>query len=263
MKRRIILSLVFLLISGCGTSSPNPSDAAINSTQIPVAATQLATNTPRPTETPQPVPSRVPTATEEAEKIIFQDDFQRNLARDWQWLNEDPANWSLQTVPGSLQITVEPGYVNFKNASNVLLMPAPEGNFQIETRLNFPTSERAHFAGLLLYESEKNFIQAGHAYCIPINRCVGDGIYLEEFNQGKVLTTPYVAQTYNGDSISLRLVYKDGVMNFLTSPNGLAWYRIKESAVGFNILQVGLVASQNFEKPAAVTFDYFQIKSLK
>jgi hypothetical protein len=263
MKRRIILSLVFLLISGCGTSSPNPSDAAINSTQIPVTVTQLATNTPRPTETPQPVPSRVPTATEEAEKIIFQDDFQNILANDWQWLNENPANWSLQKVPGSLQIMVQPGYVNFKNASNVLLMPAPEGNFQIETMLNVPESWRTHFAGLLLYESEKNFIQAGHAYCNPIYRCVGEGIYLEEFNQGYALLDPYVAQEYSGTKLGLRLVYKDGRLTFLSSPNGTVWYRINESVVGFKILQVGLAASQNLEDPSAVTFDYFQIKSLK
>lgn len=263
MKRKFILSLVFLLISGCGSLPPKPSDADVSSTKIPVTATQPLTNTPRPTETPQPTPSQAPTATEEAGKIIFQDEFQRTLAIDWQWLNENPTNWSLQTVPGSLQIMVEPGYVNFKNASNVLLMPAPEGNFQIETRLNFPASGHTHFAGLLLYESDKNFIQAGHAYCIPVNRCVGDGIYLEKFNQGKVLMDPYVAQKYNGASIGLRLVYKDGVMNFLTSPNGSAWYRIKESVVGFNILQVGLVAGQNLEEPAQVTFDYFQIKSLK
>ncbi len=261
MKRRIILSLVFLLISGCGTSSPKPS--GINPTKTPVTATQSAANAPPATVTSLPPTKPAPPPTAESEKILFQDNFQVALAKDWQWLNENPANWSLQTVPGSLQIMIEPGYVNFKNASNVLLMPAPEGNFQIETTLNFPESSRTHFAGLLLYESEKNFIQAGHAYCNPINRCVGRGIYLDVFNQGLALLDSYVAQEYSGATIGLRLVYKDGMVTFLTSADGQVWYRINQSAVGFKILQVGLVASQNLEKPAAVTFDYFQIKSLK
>ena len=67
----------------------------------------------------------------------------------------------------------------------------------------------------------------------------------------------------NQESVSLRLVYKDGVLTFLSSPNGLAWYRISESNVKFNILHVGLIAGQNSKDPSPVLFDYFKVKALK
>ena len=261
MKRSILFSLVFLLISACGPSQ-KPPDAKPNLTDVPVNAPPAATDAIS-SEVPSPSPSPEPTATTETERIIFQDNFLGFLDENWQWLNEDPANWSLEAVPGSLQITIENGFLNLKNASNVLLQTAPEGNFQLETSLNFPKNNRTHFAGLLLYESEKNFIQAGHAYCNPVNRCVGDGIYLEEYNQGIVLTDPYVAQKYDQDNVYLRLIYRDGLLVFLVSPDGSAWYRISASPVNFDILQVGLVASQNLKDPSPVTFDYFQIKALK
>jgi beta-xylosidase len=261
MKQCILLSLVFLLISGCGVSTKTPA-VEINSTEFPSTPTASATSIPA-TETLLPSPSPTQAATIEAEQIIFQDNFDGLLAKNWQWLKEDPVNWSLETVRGSLQINIGRGYLNLGNASNILLTPAPEGNFEIETRLTFPAGEVTHFAGLLLYESEKNFIQAGHAYCHPVNRCVGKGVYLENYAQGKLLQEPYLAQKYNEDSISLRLVYKDGVLTFLTSPNGIAWFRIYETQVGFNILQVGLVTGQNLEDPSPVLFDYFKITALK
>jgi hypothetical protein len=262
MKRSILLSLVFLMISGCAKSPKTPEVIkATETTQS--AATALAVVTP-PTETAPTKASPAKTAVSaELAKIIFQDSFEGPLAKNWQWLNEDPANWSLQNVPGSLQINIERGYLNLKNIKNVLLTPAPEGNFQIETRLTFLTKNRTHFAGLLLYESENNFIKVGHAYCKPINKCVGDGLYLEEYMQGKLLTAPYVAQKYSRTTVSLRLVYKDGGLTFLSSPNGLVWYQISESKVDFKILQVGLVAGENLKEAVPVLFDYFQVKSIK
>lgn len=262
MKQSILFSLVFLLISGCGIA-PKAPDVEINITEIPATPTALASNTPPPTKTFTPLPSPIRTATVEAENIIFHDNFNGILAEDWQWLNEDPANWSLQAVPGSLQINVGRGFVNLNNAANILLMPAPDSNFEIETRLTFNPGNRTHFAGLLLYESEKNFVQAGHAYCTPVNRCVGNGLYFEAYSEGDLLKEPYAAQKFNQDSVSLRLVYKDGVVTFSSSPNGIVWYRISEGKVGLNILQVGLVTGQNLKVAAPVLFDYFQIKSLK
>ena len=255
MKRGILLSLVLLMISGCIRSPKTP--------EIQSTTTESATITP-PTKTLAPKPSATQaTATVEPSKIIFQDNFEGFLSKNWQWLNEDPANWSLQTVPGSLQISIGRGYLTLNNADNVLLLPAPEGNFQIETSLTFLTKNRTHFAGLLLYESEKNFIQAGHAYCNPINRCIGDGLYLEEYVQGNLLVEPYVAQKYGRTSVSLRLIYRDGRLTFLSSPNGLVWYQINESKVDLKILQIGLVAGQNLKEAVPVLFDYFQVKSLK
>ncbi len=258
MKQSILFLLVVLLISGCGRSN-----VEIKVTETQALPISLATNTPLPTETLLPLPRSTPIATLEPEKIIFQDDFNDALNTGWQWLNEDSANWSLQNTPGSLQINVGKGYLNLGNSSNILLIPVPEGNFEIETRLTFVERSIPHFTGLLLYESGENFIKAGHAYCNPLNKCVGTGIYFEEYSQGKLLQEPYIAQKYNQESVSLRLIYKDGVLTFLSSPNGLAWYRINESTVKFNILHVGLIAGQNLKDPSPVLFDYFKVKALK
>ena len=119
-----------------------------------------------PSATPQPPPA-VPTTQPTTEltgpnPIEFQDDFDGSLLESWTWTREDPDCWSLATTPpGSLQINVGAGHFHDETVSNLLLRPAPAGDFQIETKLTFAPTADFQFAGLIFFESPSNLIQGG------------------------------------------------------------------------------------------------------
>src|SRR5690349_1371022 len=129
--RNLFYLFGIIFLSACNSlSSPTapPSEKMIEQP----SATSTAVPSPTATEffpTLRPVPT--------ADSNFFHEDFDGNLAALWTWVREDPQNWSLIDLPGSLVINVRPGYVVAHSNSNLLLRPAPTGNFLIETRVTF------------------------------------------------------------------------------------------------------------------------------
>ena len=245
-----------ILLSACSFISqpaPTPSEEIV----LKPSATPTIIPAPSPTEilpTVSPLPTTDPN--------FFRDDFTENLDAQWIWLREDPLNWSLATIPGSLQINVGRGYVPAHENSNLLLRPAPAGNFQAETQLAFRPADNFQFAGLIIYQSDSNFIQAGHAYCTAVG-CIGEGLYMDYYRRG-VVVKPDVGQPYKDiDPILLRLSRRGDTYTFEASTNGKVWFMIGSHTSDINPLQIGLVAGQKLEGrilPAA--FDYFEVRSL-
>ena len=174
-----LLPLLVILLSACSAISP-------------LAANLTETITPEPSKTPTPAPSPTPAPTGVFPAIptkptqdpsFFRDDFVKMLDAQWSWIREDPRNWSLEIVPGALQINAGKGFVLAHTNTNLLLRPAPEGNFQIETQITFQPTDNFDFAGLIVYETDSNFIQAGHGFCGSVD-CVGDGLYMHSYQKG-------------------------------------------------------------------------------
>ena len=132
MLRKLFFYCLAILLSACGTS-PQPT---LSPTQE-IVLRPIATPTVIPSLTPTEIP---PTATATAlpspttDPNFFRDDFIGSLDSKWSWVRENPLNWSLTTVPGSLQINVTGGYVPQHTNSNLLLRPAPSD--RKSTRLN-------------------------------------------------------------------------------------------------------------------------------
>src|SRR5512140_3672064 len=151
-------SLVFLLsvfLSACNVALPS----------TPPASDKIVLK-PLPTSTllPGPISTGTPSAIPPSPTIdpnFFRDDFAGALNSQWTWIREDQHNWSLKRVPGALQINVGGGYVAEGTNSNLLLRSAPAGDFQIETQIKFSPEDNYQFAGLIIYEADANFIQAG------------------------------------------------------------------------------------------------------
>lgn len=252
--------LVVFVLSACGsasgpTSTPTPfQNIVLEPSAIPTAP---VTPTPKPTQFFPTVPSR-PTLDPNS----FREEFIETLDAQWSWVREDPENWSLATTPGSLQINAGNGYVVAHNYSNLLLRPAPEGNFQIETQLVFDPRRNFEFAGLVIYESDSNFIQAGHAYCSSVD-CVGKGLYMNSYQRGSAIK-PGPMQAYEPRTpIFLRLSRRDDTYTFESSQNGEVWFLIGSQTVAFEPLQIGLVASQNLRgNLLPAQFRYFEVRSL-
>ena len=253
LVRNLTLFAVALLLAAC------------NLAITPVTPVQMDL---RPTQTPTPPPTQTPTlqptftlAPPTVDPNFFRDEFDGKLEPGWVWMHEVPNQWSLTSVPGSLQIDAGRGYVYLQNIANMLLRPAPVGDFQIETKLTFLPQDNFQFAGLIIYKDEANFLQAGHAYCHS-GVCVRDGLYLNYYQNGFVVS-PNFAQPYTESAVVfLRLIRKGAAYIFQMSPDGRVFFTVGEHVSDMEPLQVGLVSGQSVEgEILPALFDYFAIMS--
>lgn len=252
-----MLALAFIIV-GCNASI-TPQPIPDNFDEYIGGATQIAIITaPTPTDV-FTVPTAEPFDLET--RVIFRDDFDRQLRSDWVWVNERADTWSLSAQPGFLQINAIHGYFKLGNASNILLHDAPQDNFVIETSFTFDPRESEQFAGLIALDSNQNFVQAGIGFCATIVGCVGRGLYVDIYQNGN-LTLPRNTAPYTNNNLLIRLVFQNGIMTVFTSQDNLSWFRMFERELPFNISQVGLIAAQNnFVEviPPIALFDYFEI----
>src|SRR5215207_811349 len=257
--QKSLLLIVVILLSACSmipTPAINPSEQIV----IKPSATSTIIPSLTPTQLPPTLTPSTPTPT--ADPNFFRDDFLEMLDAQWSWVREDPQNWSLIAVPGSLQINVAGGYVRAHTNSNLLLRPAPEGNFQVETQITFRPADNFQFAGLIIYESDSDFIQAGRGYC-KVTGCIGEGLYMDYYKKGMIVE-PDFGQAYKDiDPIRLRLSRREDTYTFEASTDGKVWFIIGSHPGDLNPLQIGLVTGQRLKGnilPAA--FDYFEVRSL-
>lgn len=255
MPRSLFLFVVLLLAS-CGLLPPLTADPA---ERIPFKPSPTPTLAPSPTATAiLPTASAIPTV----DPNFFRDEFNGALDPQWTWLREDPRNWSLTALPGSLQINVNKGYVAAHNYANLLLRSAPQGNFQIETQIAYRPTRNFQFAGLIIYETDSNFIQAGRGFCSSVD-CVGEGLYMDYYEKG-VLIEPDFGQIYREiDPILLRLSRSGESYTFEASTDGKVWFIVGSHISAMHPLQVGLITGQRLlgsVEPA--TFEYFEVRSL-
>jgi beta-xylosidase len=253
---QLIILLSILFVSAC---SFVPLPASPPTEQIVLHPLPTATRIASPTLTPVlPTPSLQPTV----EPPLFRDDFEGGLDPEWSWVREDPLNWSLVNQPGSLQINVTHGYIAAHNNSNLLLRPAPEGDFLIETQITFRPMRDFQFAGLIIYEDDSSFIQAGRGHCDSVE-CVGTGLYMDLYSKGTIIK-PNFGQVYRSiDPLLLRLSRRGNRYTFEASTNGFVWFLIGSHTSDLDPLQVGLAAGQHLRGdilPAA--FEYFEIRAL-
>ena len=254
--RYFSLILVLILVSACSLNPPGPSNPLLRLTPI-VSAT--ATFTPSATPTPA-TPTVSPTPTPDPR--FFRDDFNETLEAGWSWVREDPKNWSLTALPGSLQINVAGGSVAAQTNPNILLRPAPDGNFQIETQITFRPTRNYQFAGLIIYQDNSNFIQAGRSYCNSVG-CPGAGLYMNYYKAGKVVEPDFRQPFGDIDPLLLRLIRREDMYTFEASTDGKVWFLIGSHTSDMSPLQIGLVTGQRIrgENPPAL-FEHFEVRSL-
>ena len=184
------------------------------------------------------------------------------MAENWVWTNEDPKNWSLTSNPGWLEINVQGGAVIDGTIKNLLWQPAPEGNFQLETKLNFLPQNNFQIAGLLIYESSNDFMQFGRAFC-TMGRCARDGLYFDNYIGGKWTDENFTTRAPLTDTLYLRLIRDAQDYSAFFSEDGIDWKLIGIHTNHMQPVFVGLVVGQSITKyllPAQ--FDYFTISSL-
>ena len=253
--RNVHFLWVVIFLSACGLLPPPPTEPSMQIT--PLAS---AIPSPIPSITPTPItPTVSPTPTPDPK--FFRDEFNNILDAGWSWVREDPLNWSLTALPGALQINVAGGYVAAGTNPNLLLRPAPEGDFQIQTQITFRPRQNYQFAGLIIYENDENFMQAGRSACTSTG-CAGVGLYMNYYKDG-VVVEPDFGQPYREiDPLLLRLSRRGNTYTFEGSTDGKVWFLIGSHMSDMNPTQIGLVTGQRLRgENVPATFEYFEVRS--
>jgi beta-xylosidase len=187
------------------------------------------------------------------------DDFQSPaLDHHWTWAREDPTHWSLSARPGYLRIITQTGgiYEATEKQKNVLLMPAPKGDFRIVTKCTIDPTENYQYAGLMVYQGRNNYVQINRAFTDgnsfnfdietngkPINRRVPESattVFLRITKQG---------DTYTGDY----------------SLDGETWTTVGQGTASLVDAKVGICAANNLPgKPhIPADFDFFKLYTVQ
>ena len=220
--------------------------------------------------TPMPLPpapdlatQAEPLATQEPAASAFRDDFNGTLAPGWSWLGEDTGTWSLTSAPGYMRLPA--GNSDIKAGSsprNLLVQPAPQGNFEIGTSVRFTPTARFQIAGLLVYESQGNALQFGPAYSTCPGTFEGQCVYFDNY-QGGQMVEPNFATDVGGLLLSyLRLQRQGSSYTAYYSLDGSSWQNIGTHQSSINPQYVGLIAAQGYQAQESADFDYFTLTSL-
>jgi beta-xylosidase len=262
MKKLILIFAVGLALAACTAETPVPS----TSTPIPPSSTPVPpTSTPvPPTSTPVP-PTPTPTPFP-----AFRDDFTQLVEPGWIWMNEDTFKWNMSVKPGFLRI-----YLSDKGeldqVENILLRDAPEGDFEVTTRVLFTPYSNFQSAGLLIYQDDEHALKFGRAMCyLPgLPHCVGNGLYYDNAVMDEGVRTDegwradnYATSTVNKSEAYLRIVREGKTYTAFYSDDGIDWQTIGRHESDLVPFYVGLIASQAYEQPATADFDYFTLEAL-
>lgn len=253
MKHIAATVIVFaFLLSACGGTPPETTEPTSAPTMI----------VPTDTAVPAPTVTVIPSAT--PNPLIFRDDFEGSLDSDWQWTRENKNAWSLTNNSGWLEIMARAGGVGDGTMENILLRQVPEGNFELETRLDFRPVENFQFAGLIIFESAANFIQFGRAFCgFTPEPCVGDGYYIDNTVGGGLTPENFSTAAPQVDVVYLRLRREGNTYTAYASEDGTTWQLIGSHISEMKPLLVGLVSGQaNQSVPKPAQFDFFIINTL-
>jgi beta-xylosidase len=250
MKNILFVAMITAFtLSACSTPAipPVQTNTSISlPSETPILST--ATATLEPSSTPNP--------------LIFRDDFNSSLGEGWQWIRENNKYWSLTSNPGWLKIVARSGHVGDGSMQNLLMQQAPAGDFELETKLQFKPTENFEIAGLLVYATDKNYIQFGRAFC-NAPQCAGDGFYLDLVVDGNFSSDNFATSAPDTDTVYLRLRREGNIFTGYVSEDAQEWKAIGAHNSDMKPLLVGLVAGQAVNSvPKPALFDYFVINSL-
>ena len=204
-----------------------------------------------------PQPAAEPTA---AAPSFFRDDFDAALDPEWAWLQANAQGWSLTEAPGWLQIQFSTGsFFNPPPPSNVLLRPAPAGDFDARTHVQASPTQNFQIAGLVVLFDDTSVLQFGHGICQGPSACAGDGYYFDNIEYGASAGTNLATPGLGGSDDLLRLVRRGNTYTAYVFVDDTSWMEVGSQRVDRQPLSIGLVAAQSPSAGTSAEFDYFEI----
>jgi len=185
----------------------------------------------------------------------------------WSWVREDPTHWSLTDRPGWMRITTQPGSLvgdgeelasMANDEKNLLLTPAPPGDFFLTVRLEFTPTASFHQAGLIIYQDDDNYVRLSRGY-------VYGEQYVEmtcEVNATADVTGVLEAATH----LELQLQKRGDIYEGYYSLDGEHWIPVGRYTASLGTVQAGLGAAQeipqNLEAAPDIPADFTKFQMI-
>ena len=226
-------------------------------------------------------------SVEEETVLAAFDDFNDQFDLDWDILGDNPSNWSLSKVPGTLTITTENGtYARYrKDYKNIFLIPNPideSQDFQVTTCLkSFKPVAIWNQAGLVLWNDEDNNLKFGYQYeddrgppaPVVMNQCVlSVGLEIEG-----IARHLWFRAEQEADNLWLRVIKRGEFCDLYVSSDGQSFqpaevimpaWGLSSSRIRWPdvpVKYVGIYANNGSAINAPTvdaSFDFFEVKAL-
>lgn len=213
------------------------------------------------------------------------------LAKNWQWVRENPATKSLTKTAGFLTITSEVGDVSEKsnNAKNILLQSA-NTDWTVETKFVCSRNpSQPENAGIIVYEDDHNFVKlmlravtkttrSGRANGSAETQPGTLDLLIEENGIAKSMANFNLRSEITGNNaLILKLDKKGSIYTATYSLDGIKFDKLGTADISLKDIKTGLIVcdgvlTQNVkstfyfnsdttkpDSPFDVAFDYFRI----
>jgi predicted amidohydrolase YtcJ len=207
-------------------------------------------------------PTTEMTAAAPLASSVFRDDFEGALDPGWSWYQNDAPGWTLSNMPGWLRLNLSTGsFFSATPPANLLLRPAPSGDFELETWLRFSPYRNFEIAGLVVVFDDHSVVQFGRGFCeVPGSaECVGDGLYFDNIQGGSPVGGNFPAPSLLGVDYLLRLQRQGHGYSASYSTDGSNWVSLGSHTVDKAPMSIGLIAAQAESAGNYADFDYFEI----
>ncbi|MBO0995839.1 PA14 domain-containing protein [Bacillus sp. SD088] len=185
------------------------------------------------------------------------------LADGWSIFRENEKKWSLTDVPGKLRIKTSKGdsYQETNNLVNLFLRGAPQGDFEITTKVTAPIRNNHQQAGLYIWEDEDNYVRLGHVWDTTVAPS-GYSIETAKEEKGKYSKASNMVSHPKTDTMYLKL---KKIGNQITSYywDGNVWIQAADPlTVTLENIQVGFYGTSTNAGDINADFDYFTVQSI-
>lgn len=215
-----------------------------------------------PTTVPE-LPTAPPEATAAAPAApsTFRDDFNGALDPGWSWWKSDSPGWSLSHMDGWLRLNLSTGsFFSATPPENLLVRPAPSGDFDMQTWLRFSPVRNFELAGLVVVFEDDTVVQFGRGFCEAApGACIGDGLYFDDIQDGAPVDGNFGTQSFLGVDYQLRLQRQGNTYTASYSTDGSTWTTVGSHTADRTPVSIGLIAAQAGQAGNYADFDWFQI----
>ncbi|SFL45831.1 Glycosyl hydrolases family 2, TIM barrel domain [Gracilibacillus orientalis] len=185
-----------------------------------------------------------------------------SLSEEWSIYGEVEERWSLTEVPGKLRILTSEGdsHEEANSLKNLFLRNAPEGDFEITTKLTAPIRQNHQQAGLYIWEDEDNYVRLGHVW----DTSTTDGYSIETAKEedGTYSKPDNMVAHPETDTVYLKLTkVNDQVTSYYW--DGSEWIQAADPmTVSLDNIKVGLYGTSTLAGDINADFDYFTFQAL-
>ncbi|MFK9090120.1 FIMAH domain-containing protein [Bacillus salipaludis] len=186
-----------------------------------------------------------------------------SLSQAWTVLKQTTdKRWSLTDVPGKLRLKSATGdsYEGSNSLKNIFLRTAPEGDFEITTKVTAPINQNHQQAGLMIWEDEDNYVRFGHVWDTVATK--GYSLETAKEEGGKYQKAANMTAHPETETVYLKIT-KKGDQYTTYYWNQSEWVQAADPiTASLENIKIGFYAASTFANDINADFDYFTVQSL-